>query len=368
MHIHITLVGGQNIPIYLGIYEKSPDVVVFVCTDKTREQSELIGSIVKLKSEYVIVNPLDYQDIKLKLVQLFENYKENRISFNLTGGTKLMSLAAFSYKDTWEHVDFDYIDQNYQLFNLNTNTSRVLTSTIDLDTYFKLSGNHIKSYKKLEQYPRQILESWIQVRELIHFSPGEYYNLTGTLANKNNQFQLTTKAGSSYDYDHEKDEVRIHLVNKTRTITRVLAFRQANDILLNTIWFELEVAQIFSKWKFTREIYHSVVVPYNSGSDKNEIDLVISLGQKWLFVECKTQVNDIKDIDKFRNVVKNYGGLGAKSILITDAPINDRVIEKCKDNNILTFSLKQAKNNSMFMVDQSLFLMLESELFTSNPI
>jgi len=59
-----------------------------------------------------------------------------------------------------------------------------------------------------------------------------------------------------------------------------------------------------------------------------------------LFVECKTQLFRGVDVDKFASVVKHYGGMGTKGILVSDMPLAPQAVQKCKDYGLLHFSLK----------------------------
>ena len=138
------------------------------------------------------------------------------------------------------------------------------------------------------------------------------------------------------------------------------------EIALEAKWFELEVAEILSKWGKTKELVWSLVVPYQDGRDKNEIDVVVNIGAKLLFVECKTQIYDIKDIDKFRNVGKNYGGLGSKSILVTYSKPLARYAEKCKDNNILLFYF--CEKNKTVNSANDLYRFLDDEIVKTNTV
>ena len=97
------------------------------------------------------------------------------------------------------------------------------------------------------------------------------------------------------------------------------------------------MAEILSRWTKTKELVSNLIIEYADGLAKNEIDMVVNTGSKLVFVECKTAVFDIKDIDKFHNVAKLCGGLGAKAILITFHKPNARILEKCADNHMLTF-------------------------------
>lgn len=97
---------------------------------------------------------------------------------------------------------------------------------------------------------------------------------------------------------------------------------------------------------------------------KNEIDIIVNTGQKLLFVECKTMLQNSTDIDKFRTAVKNYGGLGSKSIFITENEMTPLQKEKCEESGIPYFSFNY-KDGTKKTVDD-LFAQLEQELFNIN--
>ena len=104
--------------------------------------------------------------------------------------------------------------------------------------------------------------------------------------------------------------------------------------------------------------------PYRSNLDKNETDIIVNTGPKILFVECKTQITHNTDIDKFRSVIKGYGGTGSKGLFVTDAKMTDMAKQKCNENGILTFSLQD--EHLGMSNEQALILLLESELFNIN--
>ena len=71
------------------------------------------------------------------------------------------------------------------------------------------------------------------------------------------------------------------------------------------------------------------------------------------------------DIDKFASVIRNFGGLGAKGIFITEAKLNENALEKCKDNKLLSFSLNES--NHIQNPERMLYLKLENEWLELNP-
>ena len=77
---------------------------------------------------------------------------------------------------------------------------------------------------------------------------------------------------------------------------------------------------------------------------KNEAGIVADMGDKLLFVACRTQVKDPAEIDSFRSVLKSYGEMGGKGLLVTNVPLPAVIMDKCKDSDILTFHFDYTKS------------------------
>ena len=104
---------------------------------------------------------------------------------------------------------------------------------------------------------------------------------------------------------------------------------------------------------------------FKQNLDKNETDIIVNTGTKLLFVECKTQIKKTTDIDKFRSVVKTYGGMGSKGLFVTEAKMDDVARAKCMENAILSFSFADVENGNL-QSEKALALLLDHELFNIN--
>ena len=122
---------------------------------------------------------------------------------------------------------------------------------------------------------------------------------------------------------------------------------------------------MLSKWDKAKEICLNCRFSSKIDLDKNEVDIIINTGKKILFVECKTQINSSTDIDKFRSVVKGYGGMGSKGLFVTDAKMSDFNREKCEERKILPFSIETAKQWAL-APEKALALFLDTDLFNIN--
>lgn len=368
MNIHITLVGGQMLPVYQGIIELNPDKVIFIHSVETKKNAEYLRSVISTESELHEVDSVDLMNVVNKCTVFFEDINSD-ISVNITSGTKIMSLALFQLSNENPNSCAYYIDQNNNIYNFNTKSKSKLQSSFSIEELFKIGGFSLKSYRKFSDVNNSELKHINDLKLLIKSNAGEYYKLLNQSKNRTDLSEFETLKGSFWKYDKQNERVEVSIISKgtKKIVKKVISTPKVFDYMVNTGWFEIEIAQILSKWKYCKDLVINAKVPTETGADKNEIDIIVKTENKLLFIECKLQVNDIKDIDKFRNVVKNYGGLGAKSILITDQPIKKRVEEKCNDNGIIFFNMKEARENVFLLDKDLLFMKLESELFSINP-
>lgn len=144
----------------------------------------------------------------------------------------------------------------------------------------------------------------------------------------------------SWDIRGPEQKVKLTFINRLGN-SETVAFQSphAFDMVVSSGWFEYEVAKCLDSWPEAKDIWLNSVFPYRNNTPKNEIDIIVNVGYKLLFVECKTKIFDKTDIDKFRSAVKNYGGLSSKAMFISLESMDAQTIEKCETNGIEYFSL-----------------------------
>ena len=105
-HIHVCLVSEQTVPNILGIHYLRPDDVLFITTSKMNERSKvahILDTLKEVELDYngrynqVEVREDSILDCKQKLDIWINGKEESDFSVNLTGGTKIMSIAAYEY-------------------------------------------------------------------------------------------------------------------------------------------------------------------------------------------------------------------------------------------------------------------------------
>lgn len=362
MKIHITLVGGQPAPVYNGIIATQPDKVVFIYSDNSQEIAARISDEINIPSERRLFDPIELSDIEDKVVQCAENYKDDEISVNISSGTKPWAFYFAKVFGQMPNATIFYVDQNNFLWNFTDKSSHKMK--FDMDAQFRLLGNPLNNFTSFENIAdddKQVVETIIKLFDLSAKS-GNMFRLVDEARKNQHLTEFMLRNGSSMRWVKESKQFEINLIESKNTI--YLKSKHVRDLLLKTAWFEYKVAELISHWDKTEIIRMNCVFPYKDSAAKNEIDVLVKAGSKLLFVECKTQIEDNTDIDKFASAVRNYGGMSSKALFVTNSKMSEKTKEKCKDNNILTFSLQD--DHLGLSNDKALALLLDSELFNIN--
>ena len=116
---HISLVGGQTMPIYMGILELCPDRIIMIHSSSTRDIAE------KISKDYNYCNLLEFDPVNYQLVYekakvLLESLDGN-ISINITSGTKPWAIAFSMLSVTYVNTTIIYIDQNCYIYDYTHN-------------------------------------------------------------------------------------------------------------------------------------------------------------------------------------------------------------------------------------------------------
>lgn len=369
--VHIALVGGQTAPVYNGIIYANPDKVILVCSANTEEEAARIKEEVALPCEFISFEPQNIslifnqiEELKVKLNQ------DDEFSLNLTSGTKAWTLAFYSAFKDMNKVKLLLIDQNNNIWDFVTRSSEVLQ--FDMDANFRLYGNELDYYRPFTSYTEQDYKSMLTVESARSYNQSQFNSLT-TILTKEWAGKLTNQRKGTFELprgayaEWEKDDfVRLYLTTRYGDKEFCIESPNAIHIAFNSGWFEYKIARMLSHWNCTKEIRMNCIFPVTHTQNdenaikypKNEVDIIVNIGNKILFVECKTKINSSNDIDKFRTVVKNYGGMGSKAIFVTDIAMTDIQQEKCKESDIIPFSLQNADTNK----EQALFKCLNGEI------
>lgn len=338
--IQITFIGREASPVYYPISIYQPDKVVLFYSEETTDTADCIKELVSSPCEKRKLSPTNIGEITKNVTKCYEQYKDDELIINISSGTKAWAYIAVQEKNRLHNAQFIYVDQTNTIWNLTTGEQDSF-DIADIDTELKLHMAKTKNHKNISAYTDEDKKVMHTIKQLRQFHTGEFNKLTMDMSKYPNRVITETASGSSLTWDKSTKSFIICLrKNNGKCLEEQLCSPNVRSLLLNTGWFEYQVAEMISKWDFIRDVRLNCVFHSVENAAKNEIDIIASTGKRLLFIECKTKISEITAIDKFAKASKNFGGMGRIAIFVTDEPLTTTELEKCKDNGILSFSFK----------------------------
>ena len=377
-HTHITFVGGQSLPVYLGIKNfEHIDCLIFIHSSQTKRQAEHLGSLVQVAEiQYIPCSSENFIGIEQKAQQLLEAHHEEEVSINLTGGVKPWGLIFSKVFARHPHLECIYVDQNNKVTQLSDYSTKSIS--IPVEMRFRVNQTDLPTYRSLSEYTDADFDDVRRLEKLRRVDFSAFHALTNATKKpwkQQRQGELHPEKGNKDAYlawDKEEHRIEISLYNnKGEEVLEEFTGPHAFETVFNHAWFEIKTALELRKISKVKEIWVNCVFKASTNVAKNEIDIIADMGTKLYFVECKTMVYDTTDIDKFARAMRNYSGLGSKGLFATlDTPSEKRgsvyklAEEKCEDNRIAMFNFGLKKQNRNL---PSLEDIIKNDLDAQNP-
>lgn len=342
MKHQITLVGSQLLPVYVGIKEFNPDKVSFIVSSESRAKICLLKAFLhgRSYSEWSC-DAYDFDSIKNTCEKILDNLSpEDEVSFNLTGGTKLMMLAAHSVMHVRKKKGF-YINQDDSFLEFPTFERRQIECELTIKEFFDLSGHLLYSAKTLSDYDDRDLLMANVIDTFVSNENRKYTSITSYIRKKylgNQSIPPKGNATMENGIDLFWDVSKVQASQNGKKILD-LKSNHINDLFFNAVWWEILVAAEISKWVKAKELLLKCELPFKTDKEtkKNEIDILVNLGKKLIFVECKSGLVKQEDVNKMRVIKQTYGGVISKSLLVSRYLPSTTILEKCKELDIEVF-------------------------------
>lgn len=359
LHVQIALVGGSPTPVYQGIVHLHPDQVVLICSKESKKQAESVKAQLQWYQDKDVmiyeVSDTDLTNIYI-VTETIESTlpKDIRLSINVSGGMKLWTAIFTQVFETHRpNCELFVIGQGGVFYDLRTRQGGTKVA-FDKDVQFKLLGHELNNSTPLSDYTQKDINVLNQVKRV------------ASNRETAKDFRDVTKAFlEKYNLDNEgripcngefalNNNTKLSWVANTSTFKLQIAntfysfsSEHVEHIVLNTGWFELYVAKLIGEKYGTNKVWLNCVFKNSIGGAKNEIDIIADTGDKLIFVECKTNLHTYTDIDKFKSAVHNFGGLGSMPLFVTYWKLDDVGKEKCQDNSISTFCIREYYTEKM---------------------
>lgn len=357
MKILISLIGGQPAPVYIGCLNSNPDLNIFITSKDTLKQANrLRKALSHYDTKIVESEPFNFEQLSQLISDILQEFHGNDLILNLTSGTKIMSLAAFTvFRE--KNLEMIYVDsQNGNILHFDSfgNVSVSKDNVrISISNYFSLYGHDLQSVavdnSRLVEEKKIALEFmskyYVHVKMIIPELNKQLKDKKRTL------FEICDdRSGTILRYNKKKSTGKF-IINLGRSKPELTI---GSDVMFNYVgggWFEDYVAnEIVSSNLFDDIIRNSrlIVDVDNQREYRNEFDILAMKGQTVFVFECKSGNLDKSMIDKLR-LIRAISGTYSRIYLVTlFSPTSKNYLEWVKDFSITLLtkdSLKEFLNN-----------------------
>ena len=332
--VHVLLVSAQAAPNLLPTLdpELRPREAVLVVSGKMKARADDLERVLREAgvgtSRVAVDNEHDLQSLEKAFLEIAESRAAQRIALNVTGGTKLMALAAQQIAGAadWDvfYVDVD-TDEAIPLDK--TKPHRQLKPALGLSHYLQAYG-----YRKEGNPVQQPIEP--RVNDLLSTLVLQVGSLEKPLGQLN---WLADRAESRGRLESRMSPEQLDSLSLGALIRN---FEDAGLVMLegDTLRFTSEAARAFVKggW-LERHVFRRVaalagelgirdkasnLVLVDAGGVKNELDVIFIARNRLFVIECKTarmdgdragKANDA--LFKLSEVCRRVGGLGTRAML-----------------------------------------------------
>ncbi|MBO3096825.1 Card1-like endonuclease domain-containing protein [Gelidibacter pelagius] len=339
----IVLLGGQLLPVYLGVLERKPKVVHILYTKETvRHKTRLVRLFEGVRIFDYQIDPYDYDSIQETVTDIICNYEGVDFELNLTSGTKLMALASQQVFKSLDCFSF-YVDQKQNIIDLSDGSKTKISSLISTKMFLSLSDHNNFTSSTLKAFNEEEMKLANSILELRKDKSGigELFKLFRSLR-IDSELRNFSFSNSKYEISWRSNILCV----KAPRFSLNAEGKNSFKILTTGLWWELIIGMAISKWKSAVDVHMSLAIKSNKDAnmDKNEIDILVNTGHNVFFIECKSGIVTQSDLNKIRTVSKLYGGLSSKSILASFFKPKDHLLEKCQDLGIEVFCLNGDSN------------------------
>lgn len=335
--VHVTLLGKEALPVFYPIVSFKCKIIYVLGTKESQSSYSGLKSVceyIGCEIHFIEVDPMDIPTIMQACEDVHSKYPaETKFQYNITGATKTMCIGAFIVAKKHD-ADIIYTDAKTYL-DMNTFKKYPLEDKLDSKLIFMIQRQKLKSYAIWDNHGEG---EKVTISNKIHDFIVKYNSVYKNLSDRfrkldyiPNEYKVNSINYSFYDGELEITQNERTLLHVNNNISKKLLFEGR--------WWECLVADAMSKWSDDRfEIWNDVVFDivdnqkYNA--DKNEVDILINIGNTFVFVECKSGAITQNELYKLDSVKQTYGSKKSKSVLVSFWPLKEDLKQKADDLQI----------------------------------
>lgn len=364
--ILVLLVSDQTIPNFLFVKSfPNVDKYLFITTAKMenkdlgikREWISISSGISENRQEKIIVDPELKEDVMSKL-SLFSWESYDNIIVNITGGTKMMSIASYEFfKNRTDQIWYLPLGKNQYHLCDNSTIKKEVTYKMNVEEYLdccgifkKFDGYYEKEPVFDEEYVNKFYASYMN--GLISYENLE--NIRVMFRSDKAPFAKEMNKRKRIDLNLIEDFEPINMFLKEINfpIEGGILTKEKMDFLTGG-WFEEYTYYLFRKVTGLPALNFkigAVLNPKAKAQDQvkyftsNDLDIVFVNNNTLYVIECKSSGMEMTDLYNktvyLGSALRKYFGLNVKSILCTLSEMNEDKVQKANTLGIEVLSRK----------------------------
>ncbi len=331
------LVSHQAMANVIPVFMYQPSKVVLFATPEEKHTADHLQKI--FISKNINVNRIDdldaYDYLKFKDCILNEiNKVSGDLVLNVTGGTKLMALAAYeAFAEKDKKIIYCNTDRNQMIHLFPKLSTEKLDLDISIQDYLQSYG-----YTVANTRTNEVKKEYFELFELI-----ESNNLKLPFTKFLDNYRHKTGSENPLKTYVDKKN-KIFTIQRTPTSIILFVnnrkFKFNDEKFLKGDWLEYYMLYSLEKQNIKPEAGVKIISETNV---ENEIDIIFIKDYQLYLISCKSGKNsdpnkDIYEIETLRNIA---GGTFGKAFLFTVQDLTQRMIQRAKDLNIETLTFEK---------------------------
>ena len=374
---HLCLVSAQATPNLLPLLDEAwrPRQVVLACSAQMKEKAQALREVIQTKCAGIVITLLDLPDAYnyAALSDAFLNYladhASENIALNVTGGTKLMAVAAQEvFRAAGKPVFYVSADSDEVLVIGEKTTGQVLRAKLKVHEILKAHGHTVTTQER-PQITRELRDLTARLIDYVG-SAGKALGTLNALARVARDDKHLGVELTPYQADSRALNDVLTLFAETGLVTQhglKLTFKNEDArFFANGGWLEAHVYEVLQslrgQFEGLSDVAMGVRVGFagaqtrSNGNDKNEIDIAFLHRNTLHLIECKTanlaqpgsggDDKATEAIYKMESLLK-FGGLRTKGMVVdyrgqlSESPAN---LKRAEQAGIAIVSGKQLKD------------------------
>jgi len=358
---HLCLISKQPIPNITPLLDKdfAPENVIFLLSPDMQQKAEWLEKLIKPRGikviRWMIDDAWDIEHIQLRVLELLDSEYGQGLALNATGGTKPMSIGAYSVFDN-KPVFYVHPNEDKILWmNPPNKKALLIEDRLRLSDFLLAYGYEFMSGDKHKVVPENIELAQALIKNIEKFEvPLGQLNYLANKAERNPDLKSpkVEKLSSSFMELIELFENKgICYFDDDKKIifnSEEKRFFANGGWLEEYVFNELKAIIASKRIHEIRDLQKSVEVKAINGGIRNELDVAFLSNNHFHVIECKTKSwkeseSGSDTIYKLDTLKETLGGLQGKGMLVTYKKLPSAVQKRAKNENIAICQFTQLK-------------------------